>query len=121
MLFLATLVNGENFIICCYLLTLQFLTDYVVLYFINSEMMTNKKTTLLEGRLQIKYKFASKVDQICIDFDKIKSFVEHFLFLMLEQNRIFYVLILRTSSSHFNGPHPYTPGSSSLREEVCGV
>ena len=40
---------------------------------------------------------------------------------MLEQNRIFYVLILRTSSLHSNGPHPYTLGTSSLKEEVPGV
>ena len=40
---------------------------------------------------------------------------------MLEQNRIFYVLILRSTSSNSNGPHPYTPGTSSLKEEVPGV
>ena len=33
---------------------------------------------------------------------------ERFLFLLQEQNRTLFWLILRTSSSHSNGPHPYT-------------
>ena len=63
----------------------------------------------VNGRLQLKYEFASKVDKIFIDL------------FMLEQYRIFYVLIFRTSSSHFNGPHPYTPRTSSLKGDVLGV
>ena len=74
-----------------------------------------------KGSLQVKYKFASKVYQICIDYDKIKSFLKFCLFFSLEQNRTLFWLILRTSSSHSNGPHPYTPGTSSLSEEVPGV
>ena len=38
-------------------------------------------------RLILVHWFASKVDQICIDYGKITSFFENFLFPPLEQNR----------------------------------
>ena len=74
---------------------------------------------VLKGGSSIK--FASKVNEICIDFNRIKSVFEKFLFFMLELNRIFYVLIIGTSSKQSNGPHPYTARTSSLKEKVPGV
>jgi hypothetical protein len=44
--------------------------------------MMSKILTTVKGILQVKYKFPSKVDQMCIDYDKIKScFVILFIFL----------------------------------------
>ena len=73
------------------------------------------KDTFIKGTIQVEYKFASKLDQICIDFNEMKSFVETFLFMLLEQNQTFLVRKkykqnphLPPKSTHNTGKAPQT-------------